>query len=191
MELNLNLIGLYVFIGLLFASCTVESKDRPQAMLDEEGATPIVEEVAMPIVKPQYAECPIVSDLADQVIEDFATEMWGSENCRFRVVIKADDIEVVLFALEGSCEDNKEFFPQGGCGNRYERYMGGVAYGRKITPVRVGGKSGFAIETAEIIEGDVVLTGRAHQFDDAACCPSKLTQRRFKIGEMTFEELSP
>jgi len=190
-ELNAYLIILYAIIGFLFAGCQAEPKVKFQVTLIEESVAPIAEEDAALVVKPQFAECPILSELTDQVVENFATKMWGTESCRFRQVIKADDIEVVLFTLEGSCEGNKAFFPQGGCGNRYERYMGGVAYGRKITSVRVGSRSDFKVESAEIIESDVVISGKTYQDGDSSCCPSKPAQRHFKIGEATFEEVLP
>ena len=67
------------------------------------------------------AECPLVSSSVELLIEEHVKFVNGNEYCRFRTAYKQNNIELVLYTIEGACYENVGI--PGGCGNHYFRSM--------------------------------------------------------------------
>ena len=135
------------------------------------------------------ASCPSVSNKVEQLISEHVQAVQGGEYCKFRTTYKEENMELVLYTIEGPCYKTKA--PAGSCGNHYFRSMVGIINGKQYPPTVVGGKGVFQSKNISHSEGLITITGLSYQKSDPACCPSLDDQRMYKISELEFEQVKP
>ena len=137
-----------------------------------------------------YGECPVVSPEVDALIKRHADEVRGGEYCKYREVLKADNVEIVLYTIEGPCYKN-ENSPSGSCGNNFFRNMVGVVDGKEYERVMIGGKGAFLSKNIKMVKNTIEIEGLSYSSSDAMCCPSISSSRIFKIENGSFVEVKP
>lgn len=180
---------------------TIEKSETPQlvqktVMRDAQTKSEPLEPKSQTLIpKPSVTvkpypqiQCPIVSDLADQLITAHANKLKGAESCRFRRLYKTETLEIVIFTLEGLCGEHMKG-ANGSCGNNYSIYMTGVEQGRGIGPIRISQASSFLTRDMHIIDNKLVLSGLVYQDGDGRCCPSKEGMRTFLVKNQSFTEV--
>ncbi|WP_045857962.1 hypothetical protein [Teredinibacter purpureus] len=137
-----------------------------------------------------HAECPKVSVQVSELIAEHVDSIRGGEYCHARQVLLAEDVEIVLYTIEGPCY-KQEKSPPGSCGNHFFRSMVGIIDGKKYEKVIVGGKGVFLAETIRIEGGVVAIKGLSYSNSDPMCCPSVSSTRRYKLDNGSFVEVKP
>ena len=147
--------------------------------------------LSMLIISSVHAEeCPSVSEKMNHLIKSHAQNVRGGEYCKFRRVYTQENIEIVLYTVEGACYKNT-VSPAGSCGNHYSRYMIAVADGKEYGPIIIGGKGVFRDKGLDVSGDIITISGLAHQEGDPLCCPSKSAVHKYKIAKTALEELNP
>jgi hypothetical protein len=135
-------------------------------------------------------ECPSVSDKINHLIKSHAHNVRGGEYCKFRRVYEQENIEIVLYTIEGPCYKNTRS-PAGSCGNHYSRYMIAVTAGKEYEPIIIGGKGVFRDKGIDVSGDIITINGLAHHKGDPMCCPSEAAVHKYKIGKSAFEAINP
>jgi hypothetical protein len=141
------------------------------------------------ISKNVEASCHEISSQAQQLISKHIDSVKGGEYCKYREVYKQENIELILYTIEGACYKNSS--PAGSCGNHFSRYMVGIVNGKKYSPVLVGGKVFFLSKEVEYFDNTITISGHFYKKHDPACCPSIPGNRKFNVGLLGFELIKP
>ena len=134
-----------------------------------------------------YAECPVVSHEAEELVSEHVEKVKGSEYCKYRKSLKGQGVELVIYGVEGPCFHNGG--QSGSCGNHYFFSMVGVVNGIKYNPILVGGKGLFHPKNIFYNEGLITVKGFSYAKKDPACCPSIGSQNQYEIGVSGFEKI--
>ena len=186
-------------IFLFHGGCGAQIEERQQDKVQVTARSSQIEQPKLDSFQPKpnpeiennitrRRKCPLVSARAEQLIALHSDKLRGAEPCFTRDIAKVDELEVVLFTLEGLCRDKQS--PKGSCGNNYSRYMVGILEGKELTPIQVGVKTDFSAESVDVVDGIIVVSGKFHQEGDGLCCPSKEGQRNFNIIKNRFREIT-
>ncbi|XCN72273.1 MAG: hypothetical protein Q3M24_18505 [Candidatus Electrothrix aestuarii] len=142
------------------------------------------------IVGQVFADCPVVSDQAENLITAHTNNVRGGEYCKYRDIVKTKNIEIILYSIEGACYKDT-ITPKGACGNHFTRYMTGIVNGKEIAPITVGGKGIFYTKNLEINGENIIISGLSYLSTDPMCCPSKKDSHTYIIDSGSFKEVKP
>ena len=136
-----------------------------------------------------FAQCPEVSEVVETLIQHHQNKVRGGEYCKYREVVKNSDIEVVLYTIEGACNDDIKS-PKGSCGNHFNRYITGTVKGEVLTPIIIGGKGDFITKKAVISGESLIISGLSYAKGDPLCCPSEATNHEYVFEKGTFKRIN-
>ncbi len=136
-----------------------------------------------------FAECPHVSEKIENLIKHHADSIKGSEYCKYRKVYNEQNIELVLYSIEGPCYKDKS--PAGSCGNHYFTTLIGIINGIEYPPVTVGGKGVFHTKSIDYLNDVIVVKGLAYKDLDPLCCPSVEESRYYQIKQSKILSIKP
>lgn len=131
--------------------------------------------------------CPTVSREIENFIQEHVQMVRGAEECEYRMLYRAPEVELVLFTVNGPCYDAAG--EAGTCGNFYYHALAGVVQGNRYAPTVIGGKGGFAVDGVSYASGMVTISGHEYRESDAMCCPSLPVQRRYAIRPPEFQAI--
>ncbi|OGR05388.1 MAG: hypothetical protein A2511_00415 [Deltaproteobacteria bacterium RIFOXYD12_FULL_50_9] len=135
-------------------------------------------------------ECPPAPNTIEKAINEHIQKIRASEYCPARSIQSQNDTIIAVYTAEGECGEDKET-PPGACSVNWVRYMVGSLNGKIIGPVIVGGKGGLADNEIKIKGNIVELVGLTIGPNDALCCPSVPSSKRFGFSENGFKEIKP